>query len=87
MPLLGGLCPVNRFFNGVRRFRAEVLEVRRVCHCVPANGVPCIPRGKRPRERDRWASDQLFHRLAQRGLAVVRAGRHGVLVSAMFRAA
>ncbi len=86
MPLLGGLCPVNRFFNGVRRFRAEGLEVRRVRRFGRANGVPCIPPGKRLREHVRSAWVRRFRLPVRLGLAAVRADRHGVPASAMFRA-
>jgi hypothetical protein len=86
VPLLDVLYPASQFFNGVRRSRGEVLEVRRVRRFGRANAARCILPGKLLPEHVRWASVQLFLLLGQRVRAAGQARQHGVPASAMFRA-
>ncbi len=74
----------NRFFSDVRPRR---VEDRRVCRCVLANDVRCIPRGKRRRVHVRWGWGPLFHLRERRGLEAVQAGRRDVQGNATFREA
>ncbi len=78
--------PASQFSSGVPLCRGPA-EVRRVRRFVPVNVVPCILRGKLPRERVRWVWVQLFPLPAQRAPAAVPADQRGVPASAMFRAA
>lgn len=53
-PLPDARYPGSQFFSVVPRRKALLPEVRRAPRFVPANVVPCIPRGKLPLERGRW---------------------------------